>query len=86
MNMRDYPTIHFRSLVLYICFVECCLSFCSFFLWPLCSLFFDMRILIYTFDIFTLLLQLSFFIMYMLRLYNDVTRWSRLLIRHVFVC
>ena len=34
-----------RSLVLYVCFVDCCLSFCIF--WPLCCLFFfDIRILI----------------------------------------
>jgi hypothetical protein len=28
-----------RSLVLYVCFVDCCLSFCTFF-WSLCCLFF----------------------------------------------
>ena len=34
-----------RSLILYVCFVDRCLSFCTF--WPLCCLFFcDMRILI----------------------------------------
>jgi hypothetical protein len=26
-----------RSLVLYVCFVDCCLSFLCFFFWPLCS-------------------------------------------------
>jgi hypothetical protein len=35
-----------RSLVLYVCFVNRCLSFCIFFLWPLCGLFFDIRSLI----------------------------------------
>jgi hypothetical protein len=37
-----------RSLVLYVCFVDHCLSFCIyFFIWPLCCLFFfDIRILI----------------------------------------
>ena len=36
-----------RSLVLYVCFVDRCLSFCTFFFWPLCCLFiFDMQILI----------------------------------------
>ena len=36
-----------RSLVLYVCFVNLCLSFCTFFLWPLYCLFlFDIRILI----------------------------------------
>jgi hypothetical protein len=35
-----------RSLVLYVCFVDRCLSFCTFFFWPLCCLFFDIRILI----------------------------------------
>ena len=37
-----------RSLVLYVCFVDHCLSFCIyFFIWPLCCLFFfDLRILI----------------------------------------
>ena len=35
-----------RSLVLYVCFVDRCLPFCTFF-WPLCFLvFFDIRILI----------------------------------------
>jgi hypothetical protein len=33
-----------RSLVLCVCFVDHCLSF---FFWPLCCLFFDLRILIY---------------------------------------
>ena len=33
-----------RSLVLYVCFVDRCLSFCTFFFWPLCCLFFfDIR-------------------------------------------
>jgi len=36
-----------RSLVLHVCFVDRCLSFCTFFFWPLCCLFFfDIRILI----------------------------------------
>jgi hypothetical protein len=35
-----------RSLVLYACFVDRCLSFYIFFFWPLCCLFFDIRILI----------------------------------------
>ena len=29
-----------RSLVLYVCFLDRCLSFCTFFFWPLCCLFF----------------------------------------------
>ena len=33
-----------RSLVLCICFVDRCLSFSNFFLWPLCCLFFDIWI------------------------------------------
>ena len=36
-----------RSLVLYVCFVDRCLSICTFFFWPLCFLFFfDIRFLI----------------------------------------
>ena len=36
-----------RSLVLNVCFVDRCLSFCIFSFWPLCCLFFfDIRILI----------------------------------------
>ena len=36
-----------RSLALCVCFVDRCLSFCTFFFWPLCCLFFfDIRILI----------------------------------------
>ena len=35
-----------RSLVLYVCFVDRCLSFCIFLIWPLWCLFFDLRILI----------------------------------------
>ena len=35
-----------RSLVLYECFVDRCLSFCTFFFWPLYCLFSDIRILI----------------------------------------
>ena len=36
-----------RSLVLYVCFVDRWLSFCTFFFWPLCCLFFcGIRILI----------------------------------------
>ena len=33
------------SLVLYVCYVDRCFSFCPFFFWPLCCLFFfDLRI------------------------------------------
>jgi len=36
-----------RSLDLYVCFVHRCFSFCTFFFWPFCCLFFfDIRILI----------------------------------------
>ena len=36
-----------RSLVLYVCFVDHCLSFLYIFFWPLCCMFFfDIRILI----------------------------------------
>jgi len=36
-----------RSLALFVCFVDCCVSFCTFFFSPLCCLFFfDIRILI----------------------------------------
>jgi hypothetical protein len=35
-----------RSLVLYVCFVDRCLSFCTCSFWPLCCLFFDIQILI----------------------------------------
>ena len=36
-----------RSLVLCVCFVDRCLSFCPFFSWPLCCLFFfDLQILV----------------------------------------
>ena len=36
-----------RSIVLFLCFENSCLSFCSFFFWPLCCLsFFELRILI----------------------------------------
>jgi hypothetical protein len=36
-----------RSLVVCVCFVDRCFSFCIFFFWPLCCLFFfDIRILI----------------------------------------
>jgi hypothetical protein len=36
-----------RSLVWYVCFVDRCLSFCTFYFWSLCCLFFfDIRILI----------------------------------------
>jgi hypothetical protein len=34
-----------RTLTVYVCFVDRCLSFCIFvFFWPLCFLFFDIRI------------------------------------------
>ena len=52
----ELPTLAFsevrvtRSLVLCVCFVVRCLSFCIFFFWPLCFLFFfDIRILITSF-------------------------------------
>ena len=35
-----------RSLVLYVCFVDRCLSFCTFFFVRCVVLFFDLRILI----------------------------------------
>ena len=35
-----------RSLVLCVCFIDRCLSFCIFFFWPCCCLFFNIRILI----------------------------------------
>ena len=36
-----------RSLTLCVCFIDRCLSFCTFFFWALCCLFFfDLRILI----------------------------------------
>ena len=36
-----------RSLVLCVCFADRCMSFCTFFFWPLCCLFFfDMQILV----------------------------------------
>ena len=36
-----------RFLVLYVCFVDLCLSCCNFFFWPLCCLsFFKIRLLI----------------------------------------
>jgi len=41
-----------RSLVLCVCFVDRCLSFCTFFFWPLCCLFF--------FDIWILLTHLIY--------------------------
>ena len=41
-----------RSLVLCVCFVDRCLSFCTFFFWPLCCLFF--------FDIWILLTPLIY--------------------------
>ena len=53
-----------RSLVLYVCFVDRCLSFCTFFSFlPLCCLsFLDIRILITSLSYLqTLLLLLSFF-------------------------
>ena len=41
----DFSWIHVtRSLVWCVCFVDSCVSFCPF--WPLCCLFFDLRILI----------------------------------------
>ena len=44
----DFSGVPFiRSLVLWVCFVNRCLSFFSFSFWPLCCLyFFDLRILI----------------------------------------
>ena len=41
-----------RSWVLYVCFVDRCLSFCTFFFWPLCCLFF--------FDIYRFWLHLGY--------------------------
>ena len=47
-----------QSFVLYVCFVDRCLSFCTLFFWPLCCLFsFDIRILITPFGIFKLFLR-----------------------------
>jgi hypothetical protein len=48
INTPIFSGVHVtRSLVLYVCFVDRCLSFCHFFFWPLCSLFFfDKRIMI----------------------------------------
>jgi hypothetical protein len=50
-HMRSLPAVSgvrvTRSLVLYVCFVDRCLPFCTFLLWPLCCLFFfDIRIMI----------------------------------------
>jgi hypothetical protein len=42
-----FPTFVTGSLVLCVCFVDRCLSFCTFFFWSLCCMFFfDLRILI----------------------------------------
>ena len=42
-----HTTILIRSLLLYVCFVDRCFSFCTFSFVPLCCLFFfDLRILI----------------------------------------
>jgi hypothetical protein len=50
VNDREVLTtsgIHSRSLVLCVCFVDRCLSFCTLFFWLLCCLFFfNLRILI----------------------------------------
>jgi hypothetical protein len=49
-----------RSLVLCVYFVDCCLSFCPFFFWPLCCMFFfNVRILITLWYLQTLLLSTS---------------------------
>jgi hypothetical protein len=50
-HMRWYPVCSgvsvTQSLVLCVCFVNRCLFFCTFFIWPLCCLFFfDARILV----------------------------------------
>ena len=46
-----------RSLVLYVCFVDRCMSFCPFFFWTLCCLsFFDLRILVTLQDLLTTVL------------------------------
>jgi hypothetical protein len=49
-HLRSLPVVSgvrvTPSLVLYVCFVDSCLSFCTFFFWPLCCQFFDIRILI----------------------------------------
>jgi hypothetical protein len=34
------------SIFSFICFIDSCLSFCTFFFWPSCCLFLDIRILI----------------------------------------
>ena len=46
-----------RSLVSFFCVVDRCLSFCTFFLWALCCLFFDIRILIPIWYLQTLLIK-----------------------------
>ena len=50
-----------RSLVLCVCFVDRCLSFCPFFFWPLsCLFFFELRLLITSlWYLLTLLVSLS---------------------------
>jgi hypothetical protein len=47
-SLRIFNGVHVsQSLVLCVCFVDRSLSFCIFFFWPLCCLFFfDVRILI----------------------------------------
>jgi hypothetical protein len=45
-HLSSYPVFSgvsvTRSLVLCVCFVDRCLSFCLFFFWPLCCLSFDL--------------------------------------------
>jgi hypothetical protein len=35
-----------RSLVLWVCFVDRCLSFCPYFFWPLCCMFFCLLVIV----------------------------------------
>jgi len=48
-----------RSFVLYICFVDRCLSLCTFFFWSLRCLFFVLQILITPLGIFKAFLSIS---------------------------
>ena len=46
-SLRSWNFTVFNCLFsFYVCFVDHCWSFCLFFLWSLCCLFFDLRILI----------------------------------------
>ena len=45
-NVNEFRGVRVtRSLVFCVCFVDGCLSFCNYFFWPLCGLFFNIRIL-----------------------------------------